>query len=386
MKNKVNLVTTIFFLLFVGSCTSDEIETEYVGGESKSLTIVHDSIKVNNANNLRTPSTRLFYDGGFKLFDLESVTMYSLDANFQIEDLLVSQGHGPNEIPSLGATFYAVNKSENIGLSVIGGSYDYHVMDTSYDRFHSAPIDWKTDVSPKLLSKKPDPENPRQYNLAYYSTIKVPIEDNVMLLPVRSSQKPYSDFNSTVDDYVKSAYLFARIDANTGEFIEMVGNHPSNLLNETVADDFLISHFDRSNDGFYYVGFMADTLIYKYSSEMKLINSFGNKGSIVQNLLTKIEATSESLYLKSYKEQMSNMDFFFSVSVFNEGDILFRSGKLDTKRRGVLQVYYKYRLTNELLVPSRLEISAQKNNTFYSNPILSNDGLYIHTFTITSNN
>lgn len=385
MKYKTNFLLYTIFTFLITACSSTTHKVEYIGGSGDALTILHDSIQINNYLSTREQGSLLFNHNGLKLYDLEQNHLYTLDTNFQILDTLIKQGHGPSEIPSVGSAFLA--KSDADAFLVLGSSYDFYLFNSDYNREQTALLDWKSESSPKELKRKPNPENPKQYNPAYNTTLQLPIVDNVFLLPLVSIPRPYTSFSSTSDGFIEKAYLTATFDINSGDFVELKGRYPLEFEKKNIAKDFLYHWFDQSDDGSYYFSFMADSLIFKYDSTFTIRSSFGNRGKYISNIYEPIEASSDELYISKYSKQLKSKDVLTNVKAFNNGEIVFRSGSFANFEKGLLQVYKNYLLTNEIVVPGRLVISIQKGNTYYSNPVIAeSDGqTYIHTFTVENN-
>jgi hypothetical protein len=385
MKYETNFLLYTIFIFLITACSSTTHKVEYIGGSGDALTILHDSIHINNYILTREQGSLLFNHNGLKLYDLEQNHLYTLDTNFQILDTLIKQGHGPSETPSVGSAFIA--KSDADAFLVLGSSYDFYLFNSDYNREQTALLDWKSKSSPKELKRKPNPENPKQYNPAYNTTLQLPIVGNVFLLPLVSIPRPYTSFSSTSDGFIKKAYLTATFDINSGDFVELKERYPLEFEKKNIAKDFLYHWFDQSDDSSYYFSFMADSLIFKYDSTFTIRSSFGNRGKYISNIYEPIGASSDELYISEYSKQLKSKDVLTNVKAFNNGEIVFRSGIFANFKKGLLQVYKNYLLTNEIVVPKNLVISTQKGNTYYSNPVIAeSDGqTYIHTFTVENN-
>lgn len=281
----------------------------------------------------------------------------------------LGQGKGPGELPINGIQFYCPVADK--GYFFLGSSYDCHFINKNYERTNSYLVDWNTNVSPKLLQKKPRPKNPRSYNLAY-GIGNVRATSTHVYLPLAPMLPTYSAFNLTTDLYAGKARTLAKMNIENGKIEKIIGRlSPLFSENESVRV-FSAFKFDIINGNEIAITYLPDPHIYITDLAFQSVKSiFGYPGKNMDLNYEAIPSTDDNNELRKYWENQQNMrGYYNSLEYIEERDMIFRGytrGDGSNSKYDGLQIYNDQILIADVNVPKTFEVKGYIAPYFYSN-------------------
>jgi len=189
------------------------------------------------------------------------------------------------------------------------------------------------------------------------------------------------DINPLSKVWYEKSRIIMRADVNTGDINGLLGKVSPNIPLYTA---FFAYTFDMDSEGNFYVNYYADTLMYKYNNDYKLIKAFGYDGINIKRDYNRLNSLANEDEISVVgKEEITTKGYFTSVSVAN--NYLFRvycTGGENNQDR--MQIYKDETLLGDVLIPNQFKVCGYIEPYFYTNIICNEDAeqMYVYRFKI----
>lgn len=282
--------------------------------------------------------------------------LYEFDRNLNLIDRKLGQGRGPTELTIGSIMGYGISP-DNGNHYFIGGSNDIYRYDPDNNKTNTFSC------YPGNLNEVPieSPEYPYDSPAFYgliYNNMKVKIHKDELYFKILGSNSfleiPFSESDR------QSARIIKTINRNDGSTERLLGRmSPAIKLMSACRRQ----QFDIDSNGYFYVSFEADSLIYVYDNNYNIDYSFGFSGKIVNQ--DYIEFSTDDEFEKGYSSERATKGYYSSITVTN--GYVFRTYKTGgTPSRTRMQIYRDRTLLGDVEVPDNFEVMGYIEPYYYS--------------------
>lgn len=192
------------------------------------------------------------------------------------------------------------------------------------------------------------------------------------------------NFVYTPEKYYQKAYTLMQTNRDSGRVKKLLCPYPPFYQEHIGELDAMISlNYDFDSEGNLYVGFEADSTIYKYKQDEYPIKAFGYKGKNMNQNYQAIRSWEECS--KMVSEDRTNKGYYTSLYVSPTDNYIFRTyqkGSHDSTDG--LQIYQNEVLIGDVPAPKGIKIIGYIAPYYYSEIMtdidIDNDKMYIYRF------
>ncbi|MCX2679697.1 hypothetical protein OOZ15_07070 [Galbibacter sp. EGI 63066] len=264
------------------------------------------------------------------------------------------------------------------GMKVFYGTKnDVHIFNKSWEKITEGFFNWNSDI-PYGHAKNYRDLNPNEkaiYSFDFNNTETKGYKYK-NYVPIYSEHK---DFNGLIHEkYYKESRIIAEIDFSNVYNVSVnriLGRRTPELSNYHFLPHYSSTYFDIDSQNNFYVSFEIDSLIYKYNRDFKILHTFGNSGTNMDNTYSEISSYNPQLFRQLNNKNRHLKGLYSSIKIFeNKNDIiLFRSYTKNDESIDGLQVYKNMSLILNIDVPKKFKVMYYKDGYFYSNPYINDE-------------
>lgn len=302
----MRVLISIAVACFLVSCKQNKAASD---GENNIQveTLKVDTVVVDTMENCSYVGYSGVYGDSLFFFDEVLDYFYAVSSDGKVGKRRLGLGHSSREIPitrPVGVSYSNQSKQ----LAVMGGTYDLYTT-SKFDDVRKVQMvvgnaeDGYSSASSYTLWEEVVQRNDKDY--LYYNVLG----DNEKVDILHGK------------DYFEKAAIIMRVNLANGEMRPM--GHYSEFYAKNPKVRHLPSvYYDVDDNGDFYVSFQADSLIYQYDKDFKLIGSFGFQGKDMNTHYTDPGTTDEQ-YAKAYMEDNQNTGYYYWIEQIE--DYTFRS-------------------------------------------------------------
>lgn len=364
----INLV--LFALLLTGCFDNKSNNTHFsnitpVDSEQIEFdTIQLDSLKLNKIPSSYSGFITIHQDS-LLFVDDRYARIFSFDEQGNLINQHLGIGPGPREIPNGHIVFYDTRSNGN--HIFIGGSNDYHEVNSDYERVQSNVIRWKSDKPISYLQNNPIPEDQRSYNLAY-DIGHIRTVSDFIFLPLASPPPPLSVFNLNTDVFAEEARILAKMNIETGDVEDLLGRFSPVFSENENARIFSFFSFDIIGDDQIAITYRPDPLIYLADLDFNILSAFGVAGREMDLNYEGFPSTPNTNTLtQHWINETESRGYYTSLRYIKEHELLFRSyQKGGESQTDGLQIYRDKILIADVDVPKKFTVAGYISPHIYS--------------------
>lgn len=291
---------------------------------------------------------------------------YTISIDGELGKRRLGYGHSTQEIPiHPNGESYSDLSGE---LVTMGGTYDGYVYDGKVREFRMQPEGEKNSYTSSSI----------------YSTWDYVIMRNdksYMYFNVLSDIEEFG-LNSSNKDYFAKAAIIMKVNLTDGKMTP-IGHYPDFYVeNQGKVKQLPYYYFDLDDDGGFFMTFQADSLIYHYDSDFKLLDTFGFKG---RDMDTKYSnpGNNDKDFAKAIQTDQEHKGYYTWLE--RVGDYIFRSYQKSSKATTYgLQIYKGGTLIGDVDVPRGFKVAGKVGDYFVSHIVIDEEAqkLYFYKFKI----
>lgn len=289
--------------------------------------------------------TILFFDKRFG-----TVSKFDLTGKYLGRSL--GLGEGPQEIASITHAAELADGSYFI-LEVV---WIFNLFTEDWRKVKRKNIRWNETASLKEMEESPRGEMTGIYEIEYETRPKAIGKDQVVV----GITTDHPRFNSYfTDGYYRDARVFAILDINTGDVLEIIGRRPEVYLQKKYIPNFDVVHFDIDAEHIL-ATFEADSLVYVIDRKGNVTASFGRRGRDMNTeyALTSSFDDAEAQIVRDRKKY----GYYTDVKYLPEAGLVVRSYQRGSHvRYDGLQVYRDKELVGDFDVPKGTRVIGYSN-------------------------
>ncbi|MFV0503582.1 MAG: hypothetical protein ACK5LT_06400 [Lachnospirales bacterium] len=362
---RYKLILIIISLVFLLGCVSKNNDSyqniPYTGTTDILFTsISFDSIAIDGSNTSLVGKWSCIED---KLVwgDFFYGSFYIYDTNFNFEKKVLSQGKGPNEIPSKKWVDYTVLKDK---IFILGSSYGYHLINSkTWKKLNSSRLNFSTEeTNIKDLINNPKPDNLAIYEVNYPGLNLGFLNAEEIVFSISTSHPKINAYTSRL--FYDESKSIAVLNLKENKITDMLANYSPIYKEYEYIPQFSNVLFTE-HKGKLLFSFEADSLIYNTNKKHSISNKFGIKGKKVSSKYPEINSTEN--YVNDYKIGRIKHGYYKYLKQISETGILFRGYQKDSlAKEDGLQVYRNNVLIGDVSVPKNFQVIGYIKPYYYA--------------------
>ena len=379
---KINTTIYIYIILlsFFFSCGNKVTQQKITKTDSVNISIENVQVKRIKLDSVPTSFEvqTSIVNNSIALIDKYFCYLYMFTSDGHLKKKLLGQGNAKNET-TIGKI--AGHCFSNDGrLYLIGFQGDTHVYDSSINLEKVLQTDY-SQKSPMDLKNTDCYNKPIDYTKCYDDLTCIENQGKVYLNV--SLITPIYNIVSTPKVHIKNVYNLMSIDITGKHAPELLikGLPPYYYTNTKSKAPFSNCHFDIDNKGNIYVAHEADSLIYIYNKNGKLLSAFGVSGRNMKQDYAVCSSLED--FGKLYQEEHNTMGRYTSLKYIEATGILLRTYQQgDNAVYDRMQIYKDNILIGDVTVPKKMKIAGYIQ-PYYFSQVMAEDNesnLYVYKF------
>lgn len=282
----------------------------------------------------------------------------------------LGQGRGPKEV--ITNRISSIASCQDGELMVLGYTLDHYFFDKNFERANAYML--------QENKKAKTYENSDTYT-TFYINLLIKNFKNKLYYNIYSETNNFNPIN-TPEKYYQKAYALMQTNKKNGHVEKLLCPYPPFYQAHIGELDAMTSlNYDIDPEGNLYVGFEADSTIYKYEKDKYPIKAFGYKGKNMDQKYQPIRSLEECS--KIIYEDRKNKGYYTSLHVSPYNNYIFRTyqkGSHDSTDG--LQIYQNEILIGDVPAPKGIKICGYIAPYYYSEIItdIDNDKMYVYRF------
>ena len=351
----------------------DDFKKVKDSGEHCSVTVSLDTVSLETINSSGVSLSTVGSDGCIYYYDQYFSWVYKFDTDGNLLGRYLGYGRGPKESTMKRSACFA--ESFDGHWALYGTSLEFELFDSDFSAINRFRVPYSRQSGV--------PESFFEYTFFPPSPEARLYKDKLYIKSYSSDDK--FNYLTTNDLYLKEARHIAVVDMQTGEPLSMeLRGFPSVYGKDTYKyAAFELVHFDIGNDGKFYVGFEADSLVYMFTDKFKPIKAFGRAGNDMDRNYEEIRSVVEDRGAAVRNRQEKG--YYSHIEYIDETGLCFRSyvKGMQSEYDG-LQIYRDGVLIGDCEVPKGFRVAGYVAPYYYSQVYDENDGdkLYVYRFTL----
>lgn len=370
MKNKLTIFCFFLILTSCGNKTSfypeiiskQDIQIDSIEFEKIELNLDDYECSYYGYSYIR--DTNLYYVDKYFCW----LFIFNKEGKLMLREL--GQGRGPKEV--ITKRISSIASCQDGELMVLGYTLDHYFFDKNFERANAYML--------QENKKAKTYENSDTYT-TFYINLLIKNFKNKLYYNIYSEAGNFNPIN-TPEKYYHKAYALMQTNKRNGQVERLLCPYPPFYQAHIGELDAMTSlNYDIDPEGNLYVGFEADSTIYKYEKDKYPIKAFGYKGKNMDQKYQHIRSLEECS--KIIYEDRKNKGYYTSLHVSPYNNYIFRTyqkGSHDSTDG--LQIYQNETLIGDVPAPKGIKISGYIAPYYYSEIItdIDNDKMYVYRF------
>jgi len=263
----------------------------------------------------------------------------------------LGKGRGPKEIPL--SSIGGFTTSDNGDFLLVGFTRDLFVYDSEFNfRSETCFIAWPVPDDKRSLFERDDFYN----QLNYDHIIIIPHKDRIYFNVLVDAD----EFNISHHDYYCNARILIEVDMQDGTILRTFGRLSPEIKYMSAFWHF---QYDIDENGYFYLSFEPDHLIYVYDNDYNIIYSFGHAGRDMN--MDHLQLTLDETYMRRATVERKDKGHYTSIKKI--GDYVFRTYKTGSPANvDRLQIYHGTTLIADVDVPPDFAVLGYIAPYYYS--------------------
>ncbi|WP_297337295.1 hypothetical protein [Algoriphagus sp.] len=353
-------ISTFFF-----SCTSaekvkfDREEIDYHrGADISNISLDIDSLENKEVIFSGSGTWKIFNDQ-IILADQRTGIIYVFNDDLSLKETQLGIGQGPNQ---LNGGLVAMASGDQ-GLFLLGGSYDYYVVDKNWTISQTGTLDfYHENTTHDELLKNPKPEYAGIYELHYEFQKPTWFGEGKVMIQLSST---HPEFNYILNkNYFEEAKNLGILDLSNGK-IQISGGYPPIYSGHSFIPYVMGTAITPVKNNFYVQGFEADSLLYKFSAEGLIQHAFGHAGKDMMTEYPDLSALDVSEFDQGREDLRPKVNFYTTLDFMEKQNLLVRGYTKNSPLADGIQLYRNDTLLLDQAVPKGFNYFGYKEPYLY---------------------
>jgi hypothetical protein len=365
LTSKKQFLIGAFISFIFLSCTSPE-KVKFDGeeiGYYRNAKINNISLKVDSLENKEV----IFSGSGiWKIFndkiilaDKRTGIIYVFNDDLSLKETQIGIGEGPNQIKG-GLVAMA---SGDQGLFLLGGSYDYYVVDENWAISQTGNLDFYHENTPyDELLKNPKPDYAGIYELHYEFQKPSWFGEERVMIQISSTHPEYNYILNK--NYFEEAKNLGILDLSNGK-IQISGGYPPIYSERNFIPYLMGTAVAPIENHFFVQGFEADSLLYKFTADAMIQNAFGHSGTDMMTDYPDLTASDVTEFDLGREELRPKVNYYTTLDFVEGRDLLVRGYTKNSPLEDGIQLYRNDTLLLDQAVPKGFNYFGYKEPYLY---------------------
>ncbi|WP_439473549.1 hypothetical protein [Algoriphagus formosus] len=293
------------------------------------------------------------------LADKRTGIIYVFSDDLSLKKTQIGIGEGPNQIKG-GLVAMA---SEDQGLFLLGGSFDYYVVDKNWTISQKGRLDFYHENTPyDELLKNPKPEYGGIYELHYEFQKPSWFGEERVMIQISSTHPEYNYILNK--NYFEEAKNLGILDLSNGK-IQISGGYPPIYSESNFIPYLMGTTIAPIENRFFVQSFEADSLLYKFSADGMIQYAFGHSGKDMITDYPDLNPLDVTEFDLGREELRPKVNYFTTLDFIEERDLLVRGYTKNSPTADVIQLYRNDTLLLDQAVPKGFSYFGYKEPYLY---------------------
>ncbi len=366
MKNNfyAKFLSLFTIILLIYGC-SDDRNTFFMTPKDNQRTIKYDSLKFGSENidlsNTSFVGHTVIKNDFIYFLDKYFSLLYVIDKDLNVVGRHVGQGRGRGEVPMKNVYGYAIDEEGNHIL--LGTTDEIYTISPSFDNVEVAFYHYQN-TGNSIHPMYTEAEN----YCPVYEDLYINFYHGKLFIAIEGTSRDLTDFTQISEKWYKHSRMIMEIDKEKGAVDRVFGRVSPNV---PVGSGIFGHFFQIDSEGNFYVGFQADSVMYKYDNDYNLLSAFGYDGIGITKDYGKIPTELDKIKPFLIKE-LDEKGYFTSMTMAN-GHIFrtYRTGGDNNQDR--MQIYEGETLVGDVAIPEQFKVTGYIAPYYYSNIVCDED-------------
>ncbi|TFV93681.1 hypothetical protein E4S40_15675 [Algoriphagus kandeliae] len=299
------------------------------------------------------------FNGQIILADKKTGIFYVFSDDLSLKETQMGTGEGPNQIKG-GLVAMAPGDQ---GLFLLGGSYDYYVVDKNWTISQTGNLDFYHENTPyDELLKNPKPEYSGIYELHYEFQKPSWFGEERVIIQISST---HPDYNYILNkSYFEEAKNLGILDLSNGK-IQISGGYPPIYSESNFISYLMGTAVAPIENRFFVQGFEADSLLYKFTADGMLQYAFGHSGKDMMTNYPDLNALDVTEFDLGREELRPKVNYYTTLDFIEERELLVRGYTKNSAIEDGIQLYRNDTLLLDQAVPKGFNYFGYKEPYLY---------------------
>lgn len=293
------------------------------------------------------------------LADKRTGIIYVFSDDLSLKQTQIGIGEGPNQIKG-GLVAMA---SGDQGLFLLGGSYDYYIIEENWTISQKGSLDFYHENTPyDELLKNPKSEYAGIYELHYEFQKPTWFGEGKVMIQISSTHPKYNYILNK--NYFEEAKNLGILDLRNGK-IQISGGYPPIYSGGNFIPYLMGTGIASIENRFYIQGFEADSLLYKFSADGMIQYAFGHSGKDMITDYPDLTALDVTEFDLGREELRPKVNYYITLDFIEELGILVRAYTKKSPTADGIQLYRNDTLILDQAVPKGFNYFGYKEPFLY---------------------
>jgi hypothetical protein len=322
------------------------------------------------------------YKNSIYFVDKKFCWIFEFNPNGKILNRYLGRGNGPKEIPTGEIDGFKLFCDDKFHI-FWDPSLRFMVFNKDFEIILNSTFDRGIKYTKEERLKNPKPEMHGIYSLTHGRNLTRYYDDHIYT----TIYSEYPGFNPLVKTYYKTAKILVQISPKNGSYVNIIGSYSPEYLKYKYIPQFANICYDISDEGIFFLGYEADSLIYKYDKNFNIEQSFGVKGNMPDTKY--LEVKDINSFFEVYEHERKTKSYYNWIEYVDELNILFRSyTNGNSEIYDGLQLYRDSELLMDVSIPKGMKVLGYIHPYVYSHPIIDelNEEIKVFRFKVDYSN
>ena len=234
-------------------------------------------------------------------------------------------------------------------LFLLGGSYDYYVVDKNWTISQTGALDFYHENTPyDELLKNPKPEYAGIYELHYEFQKPTWFGEGKVMIQISSTHPEYNYILNK--NYFEEAKNLGILDLSNGK-VQISGAYPPIYSANNFIPYLMGTAIAPLKNSFYFQGFEGDSLLYKSSADGLIQHAFGHAGKDMLTDYPDLSALDVTEFDLGREDLRLKVNYYTTLDFIEERELLVRGYTRNSPIEDGIQLYRNDTLLLDQAVP-----------------------------------
>ncbi|MFC3416220.1 hypothetical protein [Algoriphagus hitonicola] len=293
------------------------------------------------------------------LADKRTGIIYVFKDDLSLKETQLGIGQGPNQ---LNGGLVAMASGDQ-GLFLLGGNYDYYVVDKNWTISQTGNLDFYHENTPyDELLKNPKPEYTGIYEIHYKFQKPTWFGEGKVMIQLSSTHPEYNYILNKI--YFEEAKNLGILELSSGK-IQISSGYPPIYSGSNFIPYLMGTAIAPLKNSFYVQSFEADSLLYKFSADGLIHHAFGHAGKDMMTEYPDLSALDVSEFDQGREDLRPKVNFYTTLDFMEKQNLLVRGYTKNSPLADGIQLYRNDTLLLDQAVPKGFNYFGYKEPYLY---------------------